>query len=271
MIASKWLIVLGICEPLAIVSALVSMSFFGIAWKFPSLLFALTIELATDVSLQVLLHHPSLYAAYFYTYWGSVFLQSAMRLWVIADVARSFPGIGFMPKSVYLFVGTAGATISIASVAYCLHGEGEFSRLTLCLGAKESLQCLGAWLRDDMSSIVMLIDRCVNVAWLVFGISLLLSAKALGLGWSPVGAIIANGISARIFAGFIVSRLISSSSDRVFQWANSFDSLCSIAVFLFWSYCFSPPPQHPEHESGDSPYTQSSLEALLAIRSGRER
>jgi hypothetical protein len=264
----KWLVVIGTCETIAIVLAFISVTRFGVMRRFPSLLFSLIIELATDVSLLILLHHPRLYTAYFYTYWASVFLQSAMRLWIIADVVRSIPGIGFMPRSVYLFIGLSGATMAFASAMYCLHRSGG-PQLEHCLSASESIRCLAAWMRNDIASVVILIDRCVCIAWMAFSVSLLLCIKVLRLGWSPIGAHVANGITARICACFIVSRLISGHSAQARHWANGFESLCSIAVFLFWFYQFSRPPQIPE-PAWDDKYTQSSLEALLAIRSGRE-
>lgn len=300
MFDSQWLIGLGMLEPIAIVVALLSIARSGMARRFPSLTFALIIELATDIFLDVLLHHPTFYTAYFCTYWASVFLQSAIRLWVIADVVRSLPGIGFLPRSIYLFVGASGAAMAIASVAYSLHGSGLCPQMTNLSIANASLRCLDMCLRSNISAMVRLIDRCVCGGWLAFEIALLASIKALRLGWSRIGAHVANGITARVCTCFVVSRLISVNSSqihnwaaeigssssryshywaaqigsltpaRIHHWANGFESLCSIAVFLFWSYQFSLPLQILESE-GDDQYTKESLDDLLAISAGRER
>lgn len=270
MFHSQWLICLGVLEAAAIAVALLSVARSGLARRFPSLAFALAVELASDVALDVMLHRPNLYTDYFWIYWASVFLLSAIRLWIIVDVVRSFPGIGFLPRSVYLFVGTSGLAMAAASVAYSLHGSGLCPQMTNLLSSKASLYCFIACMRNDAAPVVILIDRCVCVAWMAFYFSLLLSIKILRLGWSSAGAHVANGITARICACLVVSWLLSSPSAHIRLLANIFDSLCSIAVFLFWFYQFSRPLQIPESE-GDDQYMQASLDDLLAISAGRER
>jgi hypothetical protein len=262
---------LSACEPVALLIALVVAIRMRLAYRWPSLIASLAGELSADSILLWLIHHPGHYDAYFCTYWISVFLQSIVRLWIIADVARSFPGLGFLPKRVYLFVGASGATMAVASAAHALHRSGLCPQMANLSIANASIHCLVMCLRSNASAAVILLDRCVNIAWAVFVLYLLASVKILGLGWSSMGARVANGVSARICCALVMAQIGSLDSARIHHYANSFDSLCSIAIFLFWSYSFSHTSQHPEHESGDNVYTQSSLSDLLAIRAGRER
>lgn len=182
--------------------------------KWPFLFTALVVEMATDLACMVLIHHGT-YQAYFYTYWISQGLQSILRLWVIGDIIRSFPGIDIVTSKIYIFVGTAGATMAIASATYCYQTTASPAH--------------------SMLRTVLLMNRCSNIAWASFIIAVLGSIKLFNLGWDAFGAGIANGYFLRVCAGMIVGELIALKSIKMRLFANGIDSIASIAVFIFWA------------------------------------
>lgn len=182
--------------------------------RWPFLFTALTAELLADVAGMLLIGHGT-YHAYFYTYWTAQGVQSLLRLFVIGDIIRSFPGIDILTPKIYIFVGTAGATMAIASAAYCFHASSSTAH--------------------SMLASALLMNRCSNIAWVSFIIAALGSIKLLNLGWDPFGARVANAYFLRVCAGMVVGELIAQRSIKMRLFANGLDSFVSIAAFSFWA------------------------------------
>lgn len=232
---SNWWFSLLTCAELMALAAVV----FLMVWKrqlakWPSLFTALSIELLTDLCCMALMSRPGHYRAYFYTYWPSIALQAVIRLWVIGDVIRAFPGIDILSSRVYLFVGVAGATMASCAAYFCYHTSGAPAH--------------------GLQNMALLLNRCVNIAWATFLVAVLGSIKLFNLGWDRYAATISNGFFMRICAGLIVGELMSINSITMRIFANSLDSACSIAVFSFWICAISREQDCPEaHIQGDVP------------------
>jgi hypothetical protein len=222
------------------------------AHRWPALFSALVLELSTDVVLLWLIHHPGHYTPYFYIFWISSGLQAILRIWIIGDIVKSFPSIDFLPYSVYFFVGVAGVVMAAASATYCFQGSSQ--------------------LPQDLVGSVVLMNRCVNIAWISFTAVILCSIKFLNLGWSQQGARITTGVVLRLCSIALVSELLTHPSPRLRSAANGFDSICSIAVCFFWVYCISRNPRLPSAPTeGDCLTLPDRSGPMLLFIQGRER
>jgi hypothetical protein len=218
----------------------------------PALFSAVCLELGTNAFLLAWMAGHGRYKVYFYAYWWSAALQALCRLAIIADIIHSFPGLTFPKSKVYLFLGTAGAVMLALSIYKCFGHKYLFTN----------------W-RDFAT----LLNHCVYVAWATFGVMVLIMFKAVNLGWHPLAARLTVGLFARTCGLVLISQLyLHKPSIRAV--ANGLDSLCSIAVFLFWILLLLYPPHPYEHEpqEGSSSHDDTPfLSNLLAIASSRER
>jgi hypothetical protein len=244
---------------------------FAIIWKrqlaaWPSLFAAISLELSTDVSCMILMHLPGHYSAYFFTYWISAAVQSLLRLWMIADIMRSFPGLDFIPAKLYLFFGIAGATMAATSAAYCWHiHSGSIPNLPTFRHVQDfySPACIKI-LRHAAPDIATLINRCVSIAWASFTIVMLLSIKLLRFGWSETGARIANGVFVRLCFGLVIAEMIAVKDVKIATLANGLDSLVSIGVFCCWAHAIIRSPGHAPKDIGQTESVENLLQMVLS-------
>lgn len=214
---TNWFIaLLGFIEPIALFGTVGMLLWRRLAASWPSLAIALSVELLTDVTLVYLWHTPGHYKAYFYTYWISTAFQSAIRMWIMADIVRSFPGAGYLSGRVYLFVGATCTVMGLCSGWLCYDST-----------AHKGL---------DVISTVILLDRCVNTAWVAFIAVLLGGVKLFAFGWSPLGARVANGVFFRICAAAVTVEMMNSHFAWVRGVGNVLSSCSSIAAFAFWAF-----------------------------------
>jgi hypothetical protein len=255
---SNWL--LSALEPIelgSLVVAIIALLWMRLAFKWPFLLAALVSELMVDAILAWFLHRKAPYATYFYVYWlGLIALQALIRLGIITDIVRSFPAIGILPETAYWFVGIAGATMAVASALYCF------------FGSPHSATALSMHIKDS----AVLFARCVSVAWLTFFVVMLASIKLVNLGWSPIGAGICNGVTARVCYATLYGELMMSKSPRVRLLGNEFESLCTIAVLLFWAYQFvrNSDPRATD-VAAENPIVRHNLDVLRSMPERGER
>jgi hypothetical protein len=254
MQSNWWLNLLSPLEIIALAAVLFAILQRRILSRWPSLFTALLLEMTTDFVLGFLIQNGGHYKIYFYGFWITTGIQAILRLWIIGDIVRSFPGIGFLPRSAYLFVGTAGAVMALASAVYCYQGSAR--------------------LDQDIVSTTVLLNRCVNIAWLTFAVVMMGSIKRMNLGWSPQGAGMASGIILRICTTAVASELLSRPEKWLRLAADGLQSVCSIAIFVFWVYTIArnPLPHGPDVTDLDPEVIElNRLEPLLAGLHSRER
>lgn len=228
MQSSWWVNLLCGLEVPALICVLASFWNKSLVARWPALFTSLALELAADLMLGFLMYMHFPYATYFYVFWITSGIQSVVRLWIIGDIMRSFPGIDFLPGYVYQFVGIAGAVMAAASAIYCYHASPS--------------------LGEELMGAVLILNRCICVAWLSFAVVVLASIKLINLGWSPNGARLGSGVFLRICAGAIASDLLAQSSLGLRMAADGFQSVCSIAVFISWIYYIH--HNHQNHAEG---------------------
>jgi hypothetical protein len=209
-----WMTALGALEMLSLAVFLSLMVYRGLVGKWPSVVAAFGFELALYSSLYalMLLHVP--YRAYFYTYWIGAGVLALFRFWIAADIMKRFPGIDFLPISVNLFIGIAGATMAAASFLYWFQSTPKIS--------------------EDARGMAVLLNECVNVALAAFSAVFLISIRLLNIGWNVEGARLATGVFVRVCTNLIVAEMLATHNIAVRKAANALDSICCIAILVFW-------------------------------------
>jgi hypothetical protein len=251
MHVSWWMHCLDVIEMGALACVLILILWKRLFSRWPALLFALAFELATDLRLHYLLLHPvGTYKKYFYTYWIAMGIQAFLRLFIIADIIRSFPGLDFVPKRIYWFFGVIALTLSGCAGLYFFRSSHH--------GAMQIKDC------------AVLLDQSIWVAWGAFFVAYLTLFKVLNFGWSGLGASITAGFGVRVCIGMTIAGLRTNESIKLRATANILESLATIVVFISWVCSFS--RSLKKHEPlPDSPYSQRMLAIFLAIASSRER
>jgi hypothetical protein len=191
----------------------------GLSRQWPSLVASLASELVSGIALQLLIHIPGHYKAYFYTFWWSQLALILLRFSLAADIVRSLPGTRFIPWKIYAIAGTAAAIIALASAAVCFPGDPHLS--------------------SAFARTTVLLDRAATIATGSFFAVALGSVKLLGLGWREDAARIAAGTCIRIAGALVVSEVLVTGFLQARVWANILDSVVTIGVMLFWNYCLS--------------------------------
>ncbi len=254
---------------LAAVAALMLARKLTARWR--SLFCYVLVQLAMRLFLVYYLFYPKgHYRIYFWIYWDSTALLALLRLGMIGDIVRSFPGLDFLPNAVYWFITITGMTMAIASGTFCYHHSAAF---------------------HEAQDTVVMLNNCVFIAWTTFLVSFLASIRLFNFGWSPQGACIAFGVFLHMSAGMIVAYLLMfkqridiplvtgpflPQSNIVVQikirlLANLMDS-CSIVVFCSWVlFVFRHSLQQvilPERNYGS---IHRSIRPLPTFDSSRER
>lgn len=243
MSSNWWLTLLSYAELAGMICVCGALIWKRQVGRWPSLFAAIILEFTTNVALLAFIHLHTPYRTYFYAYWVSQGVQELLRLWIIADIMRSFPGVEILPAKLYLFIGVAGATMAFASGYYCWHLHYPLTR--------------------TIQETAFLLDRCVAIAWVTFSIVFLSAIKILHLGWSPIGARIANGVFLRLAAGLIIAEGINQHVKQIRLLANGLDSVFTIAVFFFWVYTIvATPTDFVQEELSPEPHQR--IDALLA-------
>ena len=254
MLSEWWLSTLTLLEVVAPIVALLVLLTRRLAPLWPSLTAALACEVLVDISLYVLLHVPHQYATYFYLFWIASGIQAVLRLWITADIVRAIPGIGFFPRTAYLFVGVLGLVMAVAAAAYTWQDPVGF--------------------KNHLVFSILLFNRAVNIAWVAFFLTMLALLKLLRIGWNPLGACVTTGVVLRICASAIAAELYTRPSRPVRTFANALESITTIVILSFWAYAFSSaaaftPESLPEEE--DTEEIRFTLRLLEQAIPQRER
>jgi hypothetical protein len=238
-----WFSALTLLEVLAPIVALTVLLRRKLAPLWPSLTAALAVEVLVDISLYVLFRIPHLYGAYFYLFWIASGVQAILRLWITADIVRAIPGIGFFPRTAYLFVGVLGVVMGIGAAVYTWQDPVS--------------------LKDHIVFSVLLFNRAVNIAWVAFFLTMLAMLKLLRIGWNPLGACVTTGVVLRICGSALAAELYTRPSQSIRLFANGMDSIATIAVLSFWAYAFS---SASSYTAEDLPETEDSDDIRFTLR-----
>jgi hypothetical protein len=247
-----WLSILSLLEAAAPAVALAILLVRRLAPLWPSLTAALAFEVLVDVSLYVLLHVPHHYATYFYLFWIASGVQAILRLWITADIVRAIPGIGFFPRTAYLFVGVLGVVMAVAAAAYTWQDPVS--------------------IKEHVVFSILLLNRAVNIAWVAFFLTMLALLKLLRIGWNPLGACVTTGVVLRICASAVAAEMYTRPSHSIRLVANTLESIGTILVLGFWAYAFSAASSYTaedlpvEEDSDDVRFTLRLLEQALPQR-----
>jgi hypothetical protein len=221
--------------------------------QWPSCCLYVLVEFCRNIVLMVWLYPSSHHRASSLTYWISQGVLSLLRLWVIVDILKSFPGLDFIPRKLHLFVAVAGATIVLASVWYC-----HQAYITPMMQFKQT---------------IVLINQAVSIGWAMFGIALLGSIKLFNLGWEPRGASVACCLFVRVCTDLLVARLYATHAPNARISGMFIDTFCSIALYVSWSCLLVRPPKYHDRvlEEMDAETMNGNLSNLLtAISLSRE-
>jgi hypothetical protein len=186
--------------------------------RWPSLTVSLAVESSSDLSMLWMLHHPGLYRAYFYTFWISHGVVALIRFWIIGDVVRSFPGLGFVPSRIYFAAAAGSAAVAVTSGILCFAGKPS--------------------LPSEIVRTIVLTDRATNIATAVFLAMMLGLAKLLGLGWDSRAVFVTAGLAVRVCDALTISEVFTTAHHNARAHANLLDLIVTIAVLTFWSVAF---------------------------------
>ena len=201
---------------LAEVLLLVAMLRSKLVTAWPSLFTMIAFEFLVNLTLLPLTGKPTLYPAYYLIYWLGAGAETAFRVWLIVDVARSFRGLSFLPKQLHFCVGALGITAALLCGWYAWHTAPHLS---------------------SVLSAVLLYQRAVTFGWLVLAFILLAETKLLNFGWEPLGSLVTTGVVILIITELVSSQLsFISHSWRLA--AHSFSSLSAITVYVVWAKSF---------------------------------
>jgi len=153
--------------------------------QWPSILFLCLFEAILSC---LLLYERGVYRHYFWTYWIAACIRPFLRLWIVADIARSFPGLGWIPRKVWIFLGSIGVSILVLSFVVNHHA--------------------GIDLRGWVSGIVLR-ERAVEYALLMLYAFFLLVGRVTGFAWSASGSLVAHGTSIQALTSAIAPLLFA--------------------------------------------------------------
>lgn len=161
------------------------------------------------------------YRQYFKIFWYGQGARALISLGLIWDIARSVPGLKYVPKQIGIALFTFGLAVTIGAVVITSHHHPD----TFPLVAHRAL----------------MIRECVTVAWMCFTMSLLGSISSLGMGW-PIEALNVTG-------GFVISGMTSMiAANLMASWPkhsaaiDNMQNCVEIVIFLSWSVVLCRPP-----------------------------
>lgn len=186
----------------------------GAARRWPFLLVLALFDLGHNYLLYTHLGEAN-YRQYFYIYWYGHGARALLSLGLIFDVARSMPGLKYVPQYIGVLLLAFGLAITIGSVFLTKthHPSPEYSQIV---------------------ARVLMMRECAAVAWMCLALSLLGSISILGLGWlveplSVTGGVVISGLAAMLAAN------LTSSRPKSGHLIDQIHTLLEIAVLLSWS------------------------------------
>jgi hypothetical protein len=192
------------------------------AW--PSLVALFSLDLVISASLFFL---RSNYAWYFYVFWVGSALQSACRLWVLADALRSIPGASFIPARVRQVIFSAALVMAVCAGLRAWTGKVHWVHHS-------------PWL-----SAALLYNRASAFACLSLCVGILAAIFLLGLGWDLTGARIVCGLGIELAIAAVSSALFAESSHKLRAAADYSNNSMHVLVLSLWIFALMRPgPSH---------------------------
>lgn len=174
---------------------------------------------------------------YFYIFWYGQRIRALISIGMIWDIARSVPGLKYVPKRIGLVLFTFGLGITVGAVIITSHHHTA-----------------GV---SPLVAQALMIRECVAVAWLFLTMSLLWSISSLGMGWLIEALNMTTGFVFSGMASMLATYLMSSRP----AYRDAIDNLqncIEIVVFLSWSavLCLPPLPDEVLSESALNTLTE---------------
>jgi hypothetical protein len=204
---------------LATASVVVTLAYKRLISVWPSLFALCTVQILTTAFLFTFRHH---YAWYFYGYWTSSPIQSALRLWLLSEIIGKIPGTSFISQKFRLIVMTAGLIMGLVA-GWGAH-FGSIPWIASSQGHKH--QILEAILLYDRSVSFFCLACCVSATTIIY---------LIGLGWSGPAPMLVSTLSIQLTA-FTLSSLLYGYFHNLKSYAELFDEAVRIVVLCLWTH-----------------------------------
>lgn len=178
--------------------------------RWPFLLAITLFDLAYSAVLYAVIANCT---TYFDIFWYGQGIRSLLSLGLLWDIARSIPGLQYVPKRVGAFLITLGLTITVGSVLLTMQHHSN---------------------TEHIAAEVYMIRECVSVAWLCCAFTLLFSVSLLGMGWKKDGLYITAGF---VFSGMtaVAASHFMVSYPQYHARIDFVQTCFETAVLVFWS------------------------------------
>jgi hypothetical protein len=100
------------------------------------------------------------YTTYFYTYWYGEIVSSLLTFGVLRDIARSVPGLRFLPRQISIVFITAASVITCGAAALACVQHVDLPRVAVT---------------------ALTIHRAIAAAWITFAMAMLWGILSLGM------------------------------------------------------------------------------------------
>jgi len=228
MPANIWTYVQGFAPAPFYLALLVTLLRFRRWGTWPSLIAICANQLAADAVLPPLLPHRS---AYFFAFYTWSWLTALLRLWLMADVVRTFRSARFIGISVPLFFISAGSVLAATAAWVSWHAGSNFT------AHRGPLPLVGA----------VLLDRAVNVAWAAFLVSALVGLRVFRITWGRAAALACNGLLVTSGGAMVCRYAFTVLPPRWRQLGDAGQSIIAIAGAVVWCKCAATPLEAPEY------------------------
>lgn len=224
---STWTYIVGFAPAPAFVALLALLVRRGTWRAWPSLVAIALNQLAADVLLPATHQHRVVYFWVFYA-WSA--LACLLRLWLLADVLRTFRPARLLGVSVPTLFAAFGAALTLAALWIGWHSG---SALSLSNGP---LPLVAA----------ALLDRAVNTAWVAFLIAAVIRLTAFDHGWTRSTVYAASGLVISSGGAMLCRYLFTLAPAFARDIADEAQSLVVLLGAILWCQAAATPLEAPE-------------------------
>lgn len=177
-----------------------------------------TLAIFEMVLTAVLFASRSHCAPYFYIFWLGAILRTFIGLWLVFDVVKALPGIQYAPRSLALGFVSLAIGLAIGSAWLASSGGTQTFHLEMMAGT---------------------LQRCMQVIWGTFTITLFAGIGFCGLGWTPTPLKMASSVLILILAScanaYAVSKWPVTLYPHLHLRIDEIFNFCIIGIKLSWS------------------------------------
>lgn len=184
--------------------------------QWPSIASMMWLAITSNLYLIPMMHSHSHYRQYFYIYWATSGLAALLRFWLIADVAKSFTGLDFIPLRFHMW---STLIAFVTALGICCWSFRDYPRLA-----------------QGVHSVV-LYSGSFSLGWMAFLAVLLGIYHIPRIAWDSVGSQVTQGFILQL-AGSGLGSLLLTYSHTFHTLSYLIDSSCSIGCYVLWSSAF---------------------------------